>query len=90
MITPAPTLAAVWLSTIKRPSPIFVLLIVAAGASAAVAWNDDLRGGRTYAVFAFVLLGWIISLCLHEFAHARTAFAAECRPLDDKYPLLAP
>ena len=65
-----------WLSTIKRPSPIFVLLVAAAGASGIAAWNDDLRTGRTYAVFAFVLLGWVISLCLHEFAHARTAFAA--------------
>ncbi len=25
--------------------------------------------------FAFVLLGWLVSLCLHEYAHARFAFA---------------
>lgn len=27
------------------------------------------------ATFAFVLLGWIVSLCLHEYAHAATASA---------------
>lgn len=26
-------------------------------------------------VFVFVLIGWVISLCLHEFAHARVAYA---------------
>jgi Zn-dependent protease len=26
-----------------------------------------------YAVFAFVFIGWIASLCVHEFSHARTA-----------------
>lgn len=28
-----------------------------------------------FETFAFVLLGWLVSLCLHEYAHARFAYA---------------
>jgi Zn-dependent protease len=67
----APTLTVVS----KRPSPLFVVLVAAAIAAGAYAWTEDFAT-KTYAVFAFVLLGWVVSLCLHEFAHARMAFAA--------------
>lgn len=52
-------------------SGIFWLLLVAFALSAAA-----LAGGNTQAiiVFAFVFVGWIISLCLHEFGHAYTAW----------------
>ncbi len=35
------------------------------------AWPDQ----ASIATFAFVLIGWIVSLCLHEYAHAATASA---------------
>jgi Zn-dependent protease len=40
-------------------------------------WAEVFTGdANKYAVFLFVFIGWIVSLCLHEFAHARTAFWA--------------
>src|SRR5262247_1335735 len=36
------------------------------------------------AVFAFVLTGWLISLCLHEFGHAVAAYAGGDRSVRDK------
>ncbi len=67
----------------KRPSPLFLLLIAAAIAAGAYAWTEDFTA-RTYAVFVFVLIGWVVSLCLHEFAHARTAFSAGDTSVADK------
>ena len=57
-----------------RPSPVF-LGIIAAWLFGAIACWADLFDAR-YAVFLFVFFGWIVSLCLHEFGHARTAFWA--------------
>src|SRR5262249_35482732 len=37
--------------------------------------EDVERFGR-FAVFAFVLVGWLISLCLHEFGHAVVAYVS--------------
>jgi Zn-dependent protease len=37
-----------------------------------------------WTVFAFVLTGWVLSLCLHEFAHAVTAFVGGDRSVADK------
>ena len=34
---------------------------------------DGLRRAPGFAVFLFVTAAWIVSLCLHEYAHARTA-----------------
>jgi Zn-dependent protease len=54
-----------------KPSPIFGALLLAWIASGVLIWTaPQVRVG----VFAFVLIGWIVSLCLHEFAHAFTAF----------------
>lgn len=54
-----------------RISAIFLFLVVGflIAASALVA-----GGGGAAMVFAFVLLGWIISLCLHEWGHAYVAY----------------
>lgn len=49
---------------------IFVGFVVVFVASAAVCWQD----GNRVAVFAFVVSGWLISLCLHEFSHASVAY----------------
>jgi Zn-dependent protease len=52
-------------------SAVFLLLAAAFAISASVLAAGDATG---IAVFAFVLLGWIVSLCLHEFGHAIVAY----------------
>ncbi len=54
-----------------RPSPVFLGLLAAWAATGALVW---LSPGSRIGVFAFVLVGWIVSLSIHEFAHAFTAF----------------
>lgn len=58
-----------------RPSPLFLAIVAATAAAGVAAWN--LEGSLTamrVAVFFMVVGGWVISLCLHEFAHAYTAY----------------
>jgi Zn-dependent protease len=57
---------------LRRPSPIFLGLVALAATGGWITWtgNGDARVG----VFTFVAAGWLVSLCLHEYAHARTAF----------------
>jgi Zn-dependent protease len=59
-----------------RPSPIFwaiVGLTVLGGALAY--WDGAAVGWMAYlSVFVFVIAGWVVSLCLHEFGHAFTAW----------------
>ncbi|QKW19355.1 site-2 protease family protein [Kitasatospora sp. NA04385] len=57
----------------NRVSPIFLALaaiLLASGWALATGWGNDRFG-----VFLFVVSGWMVSLCLHEYAHARTALA---------------
>ncbi|MFF0293790.1 site-2 protease family protein [Kitasatospora sp. NPDC004614] len=57
----------------SRVSPIFLALagtFVASGFALATGWGNARLG-----VFLFVVAGWMVSLCLHEYAHARTALA---------------
>src|SRR6478609_3379246 len=57
----------------NRVSPIFLALaaiLVASGFALATGW-----GNARFGVFLFVVAGWMVSLCLHEYAHARTALA---------------
>ncbi|MFG2820375.1 site-2 protease family protein [Kitasatospora sp. NPDC048365] len=55
----------------NRVSPIFwVLLAVLATSAWGVASGF---GNERFGVFLFVVAGWMVSLCLHEYAHARTA-----------------
>lgn len=57
-----------------RPSPIFLALVAVFVATGITLWNRD--GEQEFAVFLFVITGWLISLCLHEFMHAFTALRA--------------
>ena len=50
---------------------IFIALLVAFAAAAVGSWNDD---NSRLAVFGMVVIGWLISLCLHEFSHAAVAY----------------
>lgn len=59
-----------------RPSPVFLAIVACFVVSGVIVWTSGLSAGRGYrlAVFAFVVSGWLISLCLHEFGHAYTAW----------------
>jgi len=58
-----------------RPSPVFVALLVVAAVGGYVCWQatTDSHGTRL-GVFLLVLAGWIVTVCLHEFAHAFLAW----------------
>ncbi|MEV0295741.1 site-2 protease family protein [Nocardia sp. NPDC050710] len=84
-----------------RPSPIFLLVVAIAIGGGVLAWGADLDSTRAkVGVFTLVVAGWIVSLCLHEFAHAFIAWRAgdhevELRgyltlnPLKYSHPLLS-
>jgi len=55
-----------------RPHPVFLGLCVAFVACGVLAAKEV--GNPRIWVFGFVALGWVISLCLHEFAHAAVAW----------------
>src|SRR6201993_3250828 len=59
-----------------RPSPIFLAIVGLTACGGALAWWDgaDLGALAYAAVFIFVIAGWVVSLCLHEFGHAFTAW----------------
>jgi Zn-dependent protease len=55
-----------------RPSAIFLALValfVTAGVLAWIGWGDP-----GFNIFLFVTAGWLLSLCVHEYAHALTAY----------------
>ncbi|NUT36248.1 MAG: site-2 protease family protein [Hamadaea sp.] len=56
---------------VRGVSPIFVGLVAAFLGSGAALWFEV--GSDVAGVFVYVLTGWLVSLCLHEFAHALTA-----------------
>jgi len=47
-----------------------------------LAWQDI--GSARLNVFLFVVSGWLVSLCLHEYAHAITAFKGGDRMVADR------
>ena len=59
-----------------RPSPIFLALLALTAVGGALAWSagSEPRPLAYAGVFVFVLSGWMVSLCLHEFGHAATAW----------------
>lgn len=59
-----------------RPSPIFLGLVGLTAVGAALAWaaGSTVRPLAYAGVFVFVIAGWLVSLCLHEFGHAYTAW----------------
>ncbi|WP_405160171.1 site-2 protease family protein [Nocardia sp. NBC_01499] len=84
-----------------RPSPIFLLVVLLTVVGGVLAWDAELDSTRAkVGVFVLVVFGWIITLCLHEFAHAFMAWRAgdhevELRgyltlnPLKYSHPLLS-
>lgn len=55
----------------RRISPVFWVLLAILGTSGWAVWTG--YGTTGFGVFLFVVAGWMVSLCLHEYAHARTA-----------------
>lgn len=60
-------------TTTLAPSPLFALLVLATVAGGALAALTA-GGFRTAGIVLLVLGGWAVSLCLHEFGHAMTAY----------------
>lgn len=59
-----------------RPSPIFLAFVGLTAFGGVLAWWDGAGlGALAYVgVFILVIAGWVVSLCLHEFGHAVTAW----------------
>ncbi|MFE3634362.1 site-2 protease family protein [Streptomyces cellostaticus] len=56
----------------RRVSPVFVGIAAVAAVTGWATWTGFAEQPGV-AVFLFVTAAWIVSLCLHEYAHARTA-----------------
>ena len=59
-----------------RPSPIFLALVGLTALGGVLAWlaGASVRPMSYAGVFILVIAGWLVSLCLHEFGHAYTAW----------------
>ena len=59
-----------------RPSPIFLAIVGLTAVGGVLAWlaGASVRPLAYAGVFIFVIAGWVVSLCLHEFGHASTAW----------------
>ncbi|WP_028811288.1 site-2 protease family protein [Streptomyces flavidovirens] len=56
----------------RRISPVFLGIVSVMAVSGWAVWTE-FSASTGFAVFLFVTSAWIVSLCLHEYAHARTA-----------------
>lgn len=56
----------------RRISPVFVGILAVTAVTGWATWTGFAQQPGV-AVFLFVTAAWIVSLCLHEYAHARTA-----------------
>ena len=67
-----------------RPSPLFLVFVAITAAGAAMAWFLNGRGSvvGNMGVLVFVLGGWVVSVCFHEFAHAYAAWRAGDRSVE--------
>lgn len=85
-----------------RPSPVFLALVALTAVGGVMAWTaaESASPAGRIGVFIFVIGGWLVSLCLHEFGHAYTAWRfgdtdVEARgyltlnPLKYSHPLLS-
>ncbi|MFF5482363.1 site-2 protease family protein [Streptomyces sp. NPDC012935] len=56
----------------QRISPVFLGIAAVTAATGWAVWTE-FAASPGLAVFLFVTSAWVVSLCLHEYAHARTA-----------------
>jgi Zn-dependent protease len=64
------------------PSPVFVGILALTVVSGWMTWTGF--GNVRVDVFLMVICGWLLSLCLHEYAHAIVAFAAGDRGVAER------
>jgi Zn-dependent protease len=64
-------------------SPIFISLVLFTLTLAGFLWFDIGNNPHLF-MFAFIIGGWLVSLCLHEFGHALTAFLGGDESVEDK------
>ena len=60
-----------------RPGPVFLAIVAVFAVCGLVTWRYGSSADVTVArmaLFGFVVAGWIVSLCLHEFGHAYFAY----------------
>lgn len=73
-------------SSVRRrlPSPLFLAFVAVAVVGGVLAATQQGRGSRLgdLGVFLFVIGGWVVSLCFHEFAHAYLAYRAGDRSVE--------
>lgn len=65
-----------------RPSPVFLLIVAVFVVSAWALWVGAVT--PRLSAFFFVVSGWLLSLCLHEYAHALIAYASGDRSVAAK------
>ena len=67
-----------------RPSPIFLGFVALAVLGGLLSWRGGSTGSRPadFGVFLMVVGAWVVSLCLHEFAHAYAAYRAGDRGVE--------
>jgi Zn-dependent protease len=81
-----------------RPSLLFVCLVALTVTTGVMLWTG--YGNPRLNAFGFVIAGWLVSLCLHEYAHAVVAYRAgdvavaqrgylTLNPLKYSHPLLS-
>ncbi|UQU63283.1 site-2 protease family protein [Couchioplanes caeruleus] len=64
------------------PSPVFVGILALVAVSAWMTWTG--YGNVRVDVFLLVTSGWVLSLCLHEYAHALVAYFSGDRGVADR------
>ncbi|RJL33427.1 site-2 protease family protein [Bailinhaonella thermotolerans] len=62
----------------RLPSPAFLVILAAFAGSGWYAWQagTSIEPSTRLALFFFVVTGWLVSLCLHEYGHAVLAYRA--------------
>lgn len=64
------------------PSPVFVGILAVTVVAGWMAWTG--YGNVRVDVFLMIVSGWVLSLCLHEYAHAIVAYFAGDRSVADR------
>ena len=67
----------------RRVSPVFLGIAAVMLVSGWAVWTR-FAANPGFAVFLFVVSGWLVSLCLHEYGHARTALHSGDISVGDK------
>jgi Zn-dependent protease len=64
------------------PSPVFVGIVAVFAVSGWMTWTGF--GNIRVDVFLFIVAGWLVSLCLHEYAHAVIGYFSGDRSVADR------